>query len=171
MLLSATLAADVLFFYITLTRFNGVNGPCVAVVVVFFFFLFFSFLLNPFLKPQQKKRSKNCSIRVDGNHRSAVLVKAYFHSVHYLLSVWSTHDSPLPFFHSHCLTASLLLVPAGAKCSNYPVVLWSFHKFQPPRNSPQTYEYMVFLSAGSDEVALSWCFSLWNSNRSKEHCF
>lgn len=60
-------------------------------------------------------------------------MEAYFHLVDYLLSVLSTHYSPslscslpLPY------RLSLFLVPAGAKCSNYPFILWSFHIFQPP---------------------------------------
>ena len=78
-------------FYCTLTWFTEVNGLC------FFACLFVLFSLWV-LKPQQKARSRNRSIIADDHHRSAGPVKAYFHFVYYLLSVWSTHDRAPPSF-------------------------------------------------------------------------
>lgn len=76
----------------------------------FFSYLFIYFWMKPIFENHNKREeAKNCSIRLDDNHRLAAPVKTYFHLVHYLLSLWSTHDfPPLPFFfHSHCLAASL----------------------------------------------------------------
>lgn len=144
MLLSATLAPNVLFFLHYPDLVHGGEWP----LCCFFFFSWGGvvFWWNQFLKPQQKGRSRNWSIRVDDNHTSAVLVKAYFHSVHYLLSVWSTHPpfffTPtvlLPLSFSFPLVLSAVIIPLFFEVSI---------NSSPLTNSPQTYEYMVFLSAG-----------------------
>lgn len=122
-----------------------------APVLLFYFF----FWWNQFLKPQQKGKSRNCSNRVDDNHRLAVNSCESIFPFSSLFVVCLEHSwLPLPFFSlplSYCLSLSL--------SSSFPLVLnaviiplffeVSINSSPPsPTNSPQTYEYMVFLSAG-----------------------
>lgn len=92
-------------------------------------------------------------------------MEAYFHLVHYLLSVLSSHYSP-------SLSCSFPLPYCLSLSSSFPLVLSAVIIplfFEVSINSsppPLTYECMVFFMCwGSNELAHSWCFSLWNSGQ------